>query len=97
MFRDVAFTFGSDGVIHAEIESSWEDDLVTQDTALRDLSQAESVMGELAPASPVFGRCAVGQQIAYEVCEDYGMGRVVICSRRNGEFTWGPGFPRSAG
>jgi succinate dehydrogenase/fumarate reductase flavoprotein subunit len=96
-FHDVGFRRGPDGVVHAQIESSWGGDYVTQDTALLDLAEAERVLEELAEASPAFRETVATQPIEYEVCEDYGMASVRVCSRRNGVFNWGTGFPRSAG
>ena len=96
-FHDVAFTRGPDGVVHAEVESSWRGTQVTPDTALSDLARAERALEELLAASPMFRDTVAPQPIEYEVCEDYGQGRVLVCSRRNGTFTWGAGFPRSAG
>jgi hypothetical protein len=96
-FHEVAFRRGPDGVVHAQIESSWGADYVTQETALLDFAEAERVLEELAEAAPAFREAVATQPIEYELCEDYGMGSIRVCSRRNGVLDWGTGFPRSAG
>jgi hypothetical protein len=95
-FREVAFRIDRSGVVFCVVESSWQAENITPATATRDLDEAETVFRFLARESPEF-KAAVGDRpLAYELVEDYGMGTILICSRRDGLLEWSHGFPRSA-
>ena len=96
-FREVAFHRTADGVVHCVVESSWQAENVTSATATDDLDEGEAALRYLVEASAEF-RAAVGDRpVSFDLVEDYGMGSILICSRRAGVMEWAYGFPRRAG
>jgi hypothetical protein len=96
-FREVGFHITADGVVHCIIESSWQAENVTPATANDDLDEGEAAFKYLMQEASEF-RAAVGDRpVSYELVEDYGMGSILICSRRDGVVEWAHGFPHSAG
>ena len=96
-FREVAFRMAADGVVHCIVESSWQSENVTPATANRDLDEGEAALRHLMDQSSDFKAAVSGSPTCYELVEDYGMGSILICSRRDGIVEWAHGFPRSAG
>jgi len=96
-FREVAFRMSADGVIHCIVESSWQAENVTYATANGDLDEGEAALEQLMDESSEFRAAVCGCPVSYELVEDYGMGSILICSRRDGILEWAHGFPRCAG
>ncbi len=96
-FRQSTFFIDQSGVVHCIVESSWQAEIVTPATAIGDLDEGEATLQCLMGEAPEF-RAAVGDRpIVYELVVDYGMGGILICSRRDGILEWSHGFPLGAG
>ncbi len=96
-FGGVAFSIDQGGVVRCIVETSWEADKVTAGTANCDLDEGEAAFRFLMNESTQFRAAVTGRPISYELAEDYGMGSISICSRRDGILEWSHGFPRSGG
>lgn len=96
-FRDIALRIEADGSVHCIVESSWRAENVTLASASDDLAAGDAHLHYLMEASPVFRDAVCGRPVAVDLVEDYGMGSVLICTKRDGRLDWAPGFPRAAG
>lgn len=93
-FRGIMFCITAGGLVQCTVESSWQAQDVTEETAIRDLDEGESAFQHLMDASSEF-RALVGHRPrCFVLIEDYGMGGTVLCTRRNDALEWARGFPR---
>jgi hypothetical protein len=93
-FRDVGFRLEADGAVHCIVDSSWSAENTTSASAVQDLDSAEVVFKHLTEHSPEFAATVGGRPVSYDLVEDYGMGSVLICRRRDESLVWARGFPR---
>jgi hypothetical protein len=91
-FRDVTFRLADDGAVCCDIDSSWQLENVTLETATRDFSAAKRVLEELVALSAPFASAVDGRPVRFELTDYDGMASFLIGSLIDGALVWAPGF-----
>lgn len=76
-----------------ELESTWTADFVTRASAATDLERGMTGLKAPLDASADLRRVVRNREPVFWVTDDYGMGRLRLCTLRHGEISWASGFP----
>jgi hypothetical protein len=94
-FEGVSFWIAPDGSLHVNIDSSWQIENITEQTALNDLERAKNVLARLVRESPAFANIVEGRQQHFHFGYDAGKSAVELARLIDGELVWAKGAPLS--
>jgi hypothetical protein len=94
-FQGVSFWIAADGSLHVNIDSRWQIENITEQTALKDLERAKSVLAHLVRESPAFANIVEGSQQHFHFGCDAGKSAVELARLIDGKLVWAKGVPLS--
>ena len=95
-FHQIQLRMLPNGTICCAVDSSWEIENVTAETATTDFEEARDSFDALVAQSPAFASLIQGRLVRYDLVDDYGTGTLLLCSFDGGELAWAPGFPKAS-
>lgn len=91
-FEDVSFRIISPTTLLIQLESSWQLDRITHESAIKDIESAHSTMKYLCNESSRFNELVSGKEIETVLFLGYGMGEVEICTEKDSNIEWAKGI-----
>ena len=92
-FEGVSFRIVSPAKLLIQVESSWQPDRITKESAIKDLESAQSTMKYLCNESSKFSSLVSGKETETLLFIGYGMGEAEICTQKGSNIEWAKGFP----
>jgi hypothetical protein len=75
-------------VLEALVQSTWDLEHATAETARADIARGERVVGALLESSEEFAKLVGDRTVEYRAIDDYGMGAIWFAELRDGRFQW---------
>ena len=94
-FEGVSFWIAADDSLHVNIDSSWQFENITEQSALNDLERAKSVLAHIVRESPGFANIVDGRQQHFHLGYDAGKSGVELARLIDGKLVWAKGAPVS--
>jgi hypothetical protein len=96
VISDVGISLDERSLLRVFVNSSWQLENLTKQSAEEDLARARRVVARLLAADPRFADLAADRRHVYELQQDYGNGSVLLCTLRDGELHWAPGVQKAS-
>jgi hypothetical protein len=93
VFAGVGFQLVPPDMLVCRVESSWQQDSITEERARADLASAHRTLEHLQEFAPGFSALIASRHPLVVLFAGYGMGGIEICTEARGPIAWKPGFP----
>jgi hypothetical protein len=93
VFAGVGFRLVPPDILECRVESSWQQDSITEERARADLTSAHRTIEHLQESAPGFSELIASRHPLVVLFAGYGMGGIEICTEVRGCISWKPGFP----
>ena len=92
-FSGVSFQLQPHNKMLRRVESTWQPERITEESAIQDLKSAEQATRYLCEQSQIFRHLVDGREITSVLFVGYGMGGIEICVQTPSGIVWEKGYP----